>query len=183
MHKECRCIHIHPISIREVQKQGLSTGTSHHLRSHGTRFDLEKKICSVWHHYRRWSCIQILRKTCTTVQSCDGTQFWGKHQEHCVNRNNEWAADIGLQSRILSAIDLPAAEVMYRHKCNKHFCAEKNIPSIFNNQEVVLRKRPKLCQPKSATKSMAFEYAIQSGNLPIKDAFFTVFRIHWLIVS
>ena len=62
--------------------------------------------------------------------------------EACDKRSDDWGHLV--RSRLLSVVDLPAADALYHHNCYFNFVNKKNIPSNRDNRDEPDRKRPKI---------------------------------------
>ena len=133
-------MHTHPNSRQASEQQGPSS-SSHHLRSNTTvAFDFKQNclFCGVRidkeaaYKYRAKRAFQF----CCVME----LEFEETLKGLCLQRNDQWATAV--QLRILPVFDLPAAEAMYHVECDKHFRSGRNIPSAFDNEENVPKKKP-----------------------------------------
>ena len=72
----------------------------------------------------------------------------------CSERNDEWSEAI--RARFMNVHDLPAADAVYHQTCNVNFRTNRQLPQLYETDELFAAKKGKVGRPQNEEKKQAF---------------------------
>ena len=72
----------------------------------------------------------------------------------CSERNDEWSEAVS--ARLMNVHDLPAADAVYRQTCNVNFRTNRQLPQLYETDELPAAKKRKVGRPQNEEKKQAF---------------------------
>ena len=72
----------------------------------------------------------------------------------CSERNDEWSEAVS--ARLMNVHDLPAADAVYHQTCNVNFRTNRQLPQLYETDELPAAKKRKVGRPQNEEKKQAF---------------------------
>ena len=72
----------------------------------------------------------------------------------CLERNDEWSETV--RTWLMNVHDLPAADAVYHQTCNVNFRTNRQLPQLYETDELPAAKKRKVGRPQSEGKNQAF---------------------------
>ena len=72
----------------------------------------------------------------------------------CSERNDDWSETI--RARLMNVHDLPAADAIYHQTCNVNFRTNRQLPQVYEADELPVIKKRKIGRPQNEEKNQAF---------------------------
>lgn len=72
----------------------------------------------------------------------------------CSERNDDWSETI--RARLMNVHDLPAADAIYHQTCNVNFRTNRQLPQVYEADELPVMKKRKIGRPQNEEKNQAF---------------------------
>ena len=72
----------------------------------------------------------------------------------CSERNDDWSGTI--RARLMNVHDLPAAEAVYHETFNVNFRTKRQLPQVYETDELPAVKKRKVGRPQNGEKKTGF---------------------------
>ena len=157
VHQNCRREYCRPSSIKRAKKSVLEETTSSRTRRSFTRkaeqcfsFKTDCFFCGTKVEFGSDSKRKRLGEafSVTTIETKDTIL------RICSERNDEWSETI--RARLMNVHDLPAADAIYHQTCNVNFRTNRQLPQLYETDELPAAKKRKVGRPQDEEKNQAF---------------------------
>ena len=155
VHQTCRREYCRPSSIKRAKKS-VSEETTSSRRSftrkaeQGFSFKTDCFFCGTKVEFGSNSKRKRLGEafSVTTIETKDTIL------KICSERNDEWSEAI--RARLMNVHDLPAADAVYHQTCNVNFRTNRQLPQLYETDELPAAKKRKVGRPQNEEKNQAF---------------------------
>ena len=155
VHQNCRREYCRPSSIKRAKKS-VSEETTSSRRSFTRKaeqcfsFKTDCFFCGTKVEFGSNSKRKRLDEafSVTTIETKDTIL------KICSERNDEWSEAI--RARLMNVHDLPAADAVYHQTCNVNFRTNRQLPQLYETDELPAAKKRKVGRPPNEEKNQAF---------------------------
>ena len=155
VHQTCRREYCRPSSIKRAKKS-VSEETTSSRRSftrkaeQGFSFKTDCFFCGT----KVESGSNSKRKRLGEAFSVTTIETKDTILKICSERNDEWSEAI--RARLMNVHDLPAADAVYHQTCNVNFRTNRQLPQLYETDELPAAKKRKVGRPQNEEKKQAF---------------------------
>lgn len=155
VHQNCRREYCRPSSIKRAKKS-VSEETTSSRRSFPRKaeqcfsFKTDCFFCGTKVEFGLNSKRKRLSEafSVTTIETKDTIL------KICSERNDEWSEAVS--ARLVNVHDLPAADAVYHQTCNVNFRTNRQLPQLYETDELPAAKKRKVGHPQNEEKKTGF---------------------------